>query len=143
MCNEQHSHKLLSFSFYVTRSRTKRIQNSSAHLYFSSSSAFAFSPPCGSCSVFEVAHTVYKNTLKECLFIRLRAKHAKHQADNLAKLRQEFFVHARIDSKDFLRGRNCENKRGQWQPPLWLRFYLGDSHVALLLGMTFESVAIT
>ena len=75
--------------------------------------------------------------------IRLRALHAKHQADNLAKLRQEFFVHARTDSKDFLRGRNCENKRGQWQPPLCFRFYLGDSHVALLLGMTFEAVAIT
>ena len=32
------------------------------------SSAFAFSPPCGSCSVFEVAHTVYKNAMNECSF---------------------------------------------------------------------------
>jgi len=30
------------------------------------SSALIFSPPCGSCSVFEVAHTVYKNALNEC-----------------------------------------------------------------------------
>ena len=50
------------------------------------------------------------------------------------------FIHARTDSKDFLRSRNCENKRGQWQPPLCFRFSLGDSHVALLLGMTFEAV---
>ena len=47
------------------------------------SSALIFSPPCGSCSVFEVAHTVYKNALNECSFIRLRAKHAKHQADSM------------------------------------------------------------
>ena len=32
-----------------------------AFSYFSSSSALIFSPPCGSCSVFEVAHCVYKN----------------------------------------------------------------------------------
>ena len=32
-----------------------------SRLYFTSSSALIFSPPCGSCSVFEVAHTVYKN----------------------------------------------------------------------------------
>ncbi len=123
-----------------------------AFSYFTSSSALKFSPPCGSCSVFEVAHTVYKNALNECSFgcgcptrncngvaislaqsanitaatlqyharlrayhlhcrcgshpeyahsvyknalnecsfIRLRAKHAKQQADNLAELRREF-----------------------------------------------------
>ena len=54
------------------------------------------------------------------------------------------FVPARTDSKDFLRGSNYENKRGRWQSPLCLRFYLGDSHVALLLGMTaLWAVAIT
>ena len=54
-----------------------------AFSYYTSSSALIFSPPCGSCSVFEVAHTVYKNALNECSFIRLRAKHAKHQADSM------------------------------------------------------------
>ncbi len=65
--NTQRSHRLLSFSFYVTRSRTKK-PNSSAHLYFSSSSAFAISPPCGSCSVFEAAHTVNNYTLNKFSF---------------------------------------------------------------------------
>ena len=37
-----------------------------AFSYFSSSSALKFSPPCGSCSVFEVVHTVYKYNLNEC-----------------------------------------------------------------------------
>ena len=41
-----------------------------AFSYFSSSSALIFSPPCGSCSVFEVAHTVYKYALNKCSFIR-------------------------------------------------------------------------
>ena len=66
-----------------------------------------------------------------------------HQADNLAKLRLEFLSVPKTDSKDFLRGRNCENKCGQWQSPLGFRSYLGDSHVALLLGMTFGAVATT
>ena len=48
----------------------------------------------------------------------------------------------KTDSKDSLRGSNCENKCGQWQSPLGLRFYLRDSHVALLLGMTFGAIAI-
>ena len=39
-----------------------------AFSYYPSSSALIFSPPCGSCSVFEVAHTVYKNALNECSF---------------------------------------------------------------------------
>ena len=34
-----------------------------AFSYYPSSAALIFSPPCGSCSVFEVAHTVYKNAL--------------------------------------------------------------------------------
>ena len=37
-----------------------------AFSYYTSSSALIFSPPCGSCSVFEVAHSVYKNALNEC-----------------------------------------------------------------------------
>ena len=37
-----------------------------AFSYYTSSSALIFSPPCGSCSVFEVAHFVYKNALNEC-----------------------------------------------------------------------------
>ncbi len=49
-----------------------------AFSYFSSSSALIFSPPCGSHP--EYAHSVYKNALNECSFIRLRAKHAKQQA---------------------------------------------------------------
>ena len=32
-----------------------------SRLYYPSSSVFACSPPCGSCSVFEVAHSVNKN----------------------------------------------------------------------------------
>ena len=54
------------------------------------SSAFAISPPCGSCSVFEVAHTVYKYALNKCSFIHLRALHAKHQASTRTELRFEF-----------------------------------------------------
>ena len=69
------------------------------------SSALIFSPPCGSCSVFEVAHTAYKYALNKCSFgcgcptrviPRERSDRGNlavrrtHQADNLAKLRQEF-----------------------------------------------------
>ena len=76
-----------------------------AFSYFSSSSALIFSPPCGSCSVFEVAHTAYKYALNKCSFgcgcptrviPRERSDRGNpavrrtHQADNLAKLRQEF-----------------------------------------------------
>ena len=39
-----------------------------AFSYFTSSSALIFSPPCGSCSVFEVAHSVYKYALNKCSF---------------------------------------------------------------------------
>ena len=111
--NTQHSHRLLSFSFYVTRSRTKK-PNSSAHLYYTSSSAFAFSPPCGSCSVFEVAHTVHKNALNEC-FVSPLAPKAHPPSRQSCEIEAGVFVHAQTDSKDFLRGRNCENKRGSRQ----------------------------
>ena len=53
------------------------------------------------------------------------------------------FCPSYFEREEWLRGRDCENKCGQWQSPLCLRFYLGDSHGALLLGMTFEVVAIT
>ena len=55
-------------SLFMSLVRGRKNPNSSAHLYFTSSSAFAFSPPCGSCSVFEVAHTVYKNASNWCPF---------------------------------------------------------------------------
>ena len=61
-----------------------------AFSYYTSSSALIFSPPCGSCSVFEVAHTVYKYALNKCSFIHLRALHAKHQASTRTELRFEF-----------------------------------------------------
>ena len=51
-------------------------------------SCISLTLPCGSHP--EYAHTVYKNALNECSFIRLRALHAKQQADNLAELWQEF-----------------------------------------------------
>ena len=130
--NTQHSHRLLSFSFYVTRSRTKRIQTRPLACTVRQARRSLGSPPCGSCSVFEVAHTIYKCALNECSFIRLRALHAtpsRQSCETVAGV----FIPARTDSKDFLRGSDCENKRGRWQSPLCLRFYLGDSHVALLL----------
>ena len=39
--------------------------------------------------------------MNECSFIRLRAKHAKHQADNLAKLWQEFLSLLELIAKIF------------------------------------------
>ncbi len=101
------------------------------------SSAFAFSPPCGSCSVFEVAHSVYKNALNKCKFIHLRAKHAKHQADNLAKLRQEFLSLLELIAKIFCAVVIARTSEVNGNRHYVLLFYLGDSHVALLLGMTF------
>ena len=88
--NTQHSHRLLSFSFYVTRSRTKRIQTRPLTCTIHQARRSLFSPPCGSCSVFEVAHTVYKYALNKCSFIHLRALHAKHQASTRTELRFEF-----------------------------------------------------
>ena len=87
-----------------------------AFSYFSSSSAFAFSPPCGSCSVFEVAHTVNKYALNKysfgcgCPTIVIprersdrgnQAVRRTHQADNLAKLRQEFLPLLKLIAKIF------------------------------------------
>ena len=39
--------------------------------------------------------------MNECSFIRLRAKHAKHQADNLAKLWQDFLSLLELIAKIF------------------------------------------
>ena len=66
-----------------------------------------------------------------------------HQADNLAKLRQEFLSLLELTAKIFCAVSDCENKCGRWQSPLCFHFYLGDSHVASLLGMTFGAIAIT
>ena len=103
--NTQHSHRLLSFSFYVTRSRTKRIQTRPLTCTLRQARRSLFSPPCGSCFIFEVAHSVYKCALKEFSFgcgcptrviPRERSDRGNpairrtHQADNLAKLWQEF-----------------------------------------------------
>ena len=52
-------HRPLCASYATTR-RSRTVQPSS--------SALIFSPPCGSCSVFEVAHTVYKHAMNECSF---------------------------------------------------------------------------
>ena len=82
-----------------------------------------------------------RTPLMSVRFFRLRRRHT-HQASTRAELWFEFCP-SLFESEEWLRGRNCENKRGQWQPPLCLRFFLGDSHVALLLGMTFGAVVIT
>ena len=66
--NTQHSHRLLSFSFYVTRSRTKRIQSRPLTYTLRQARRSLSRRRCGSCSVFEVAHSVYKNALNGCPF---------------------------------------------------------------------------
>ncbi len=81
--NTQHSHRLLSFSFYVTRSRTKRIQTRPLTCTIRQARRSLGSPPCGSHP--EYAHTVYKYALNKCSFIRLRQRRT-HQADNLATI---------------------------------------------------------
>ena len=53
---------------------------------------------CG--SHFEYAHTVYKCALNKFSFIRLRRRHT-HQADNLAKLWQEFLSLLELIAKIF------------------------------------------
>ena len=40
--------------------------HSPVHLYFPSSSALTFSPPCGSCYVFELTHFINKYALNKC-----------------------------------------------------------------------------
>ena len=112
--NTQHSHRLLSFSFYVTRSRTKRIQTRPLTCTIRQARRSLSRRRCGSCSVFEVAHCVYKNALNKFSFIRLRActpTPSRQSCEIVAGV----FIPARTDSKDFLRGRNCENKRGSRQ----------------------------
>ena len=69
---------------------------------------------CGSCSVFEVAHTVHKNALNEC-FVSPLAPKAHPPSRQSCEIEAGVFVHAQTDSKDFLRGRTCENKRGSRQ----------------------------
>ena len=82
--NTQHSHRLLSFSCYITALCAPASQQHGAvACTFSSSSAFAFSPPCGSCSVFEVAHSAYKYALNECSFIHNCGNAAVHQITRL------------------------------------------------------------
>ena len=83
--NTQRSHRLLSFFFYVTRSRTKRIQTRPLTCTIRQARRSLFSPPCGSCSVFEVAHSVNKYASNKFSFIRLRQRRT-HQADNLATI---------------------------------------------------------
>ena len=88
--NTQRSHRLLSFSFYVTRSRTKIIQTRPLTCTIHQARRSLARRRCGSCSVFEVVHTVYKYALNKCSFIHLRALHAKHQASTRTELRFEF-----------------------------------------------------
>ena len=60
------------------------------------------SPPCGSNSVFEVAHTVYKYAPNQFSFrVWVSPPNLKHQADNLAKLRQEFLSVIELIAKIF------------------------------------------
>ena len=88
--NTQRSHRLLSFSFYVTRSRTKKTKLVRSLVLFRQARRSLSRRRCCSCSVFEVAHTVYKYALNKCSFIHLRALHAKHQASTRTELRFEF-----------------------------------------------------
>ena len=64
--NTQHSHRLLSFSFYVTRSRTKRIQTRPLTCTLRQARRSLSRRRCG--SHFEAAHSVNKYTLNECPF---------------------------------------------------------------------------
>ena len=44
-----------------------------SRLYCSSSSALIGSPPCGSCSVYKLAHTVYKYASNKCTLKNVRS----------------------------------------------------------------------
>ena len=70
--NTQHSHRLLSFSFYVTRLRTKRIQTRPLTCTVRQARRSLSRRRCGSCSVFEIAHTVYKYTFNKCFGLPLQ-----------------------------------------------------------------------
>jgi len=65
----------------------------------------------------EYAHSVYKNALNKFSFIRLRQRRTSPSRQS-CEIVAGVFVPTRADSKDFLRGSNCENKCGQWQSPL-------------------------
>ena len=66
-----------------------------AFSYYTSSSALIFSPPCGSCSVFEVAHFVYKHAwfLKKC------RKNIKNSAKIALKYLQNYFIYNIIQNE--------------------------------------------
>ena len=98
------SHPQLQRSCNITCARRKYhcCQRQQYHAHFA---CISLTLPCGSCSVFEVAHSVYKCALKEFSFgcgcptrviPRERSDRGNpairrtHQADNLAKLWQEF-----------------------------------------------------
>ena len=86
-----------------------------AFSYFSSSSALIFSPPCGSCSVFEQAYTVYKNTPNKQTTIGCGCPTVLSIKQTILRNCGLSFCHSYFDSKDFLRGSDCENKRGSRQ----------------------------
>ena len=71
--NTQHSHRLLSFSSYATRSRTKRIQTRPLTCTIRQARRSLSRRRCGSRSVFEVAHTVYKYALNKCWMLKNRS----------------------------------------------------------------------
>ena len=64
--NTQHSHRLLSFSSYVTRSRTKRIQTRPLTCTIRQARRSLSRRRCG--SHFEAAHSVNKYALNGCPF---------------------------------------------------------------------------
>ena len=65
----------------------------------------------------EYAHSVYKNALNKFSFIRLRQRRTSPSRQS-CEIVAGVFVPTRADSKDFLRGSDCENKCSQWQSPL-------------------------
>ena len=74
-----------------------------AFSYFSSSSALIFSPPCGSCSVFEQAYTVYKNTPNKQTTIGCGCPTVLSIKQTILRNCGLSFCHSYFDSKDFLR----------------------------------------
>ena len=82
-------------------------------------------------------YSVQNFQVSACVQSTLNAKQALARSCGLS------FCLSHFESEEWLRGRNCENKCGQWQSPLCFHFYLGDFHVASLLGMTFGAIAIT
>ena len=66
-----------------------------AFSYYMSSSALIFSPPCGSCSVFEVAHFVYKYAW----FLKKSRKNIKNSAKTALKCLQNYFIYNIIQNE--------------------------------------------